>query len=298
MTETQKDRKALQEAALDKIRNGTATAADRLQLFRSMEGFIGTILNKYRSSLRFVADRTGGKQTKISDDLDDLKQSAYIAIMDAAENYDPSEGAEFHTYAALYIHGVCNKYLASQYGVKRGAYERRRSILRYEREYMAEFGKSPTDKEICRHFRFRPKTLEFLRSIGTIVTLDAEVDDGITLADTIADPVTMEDKICDALVDEQVRELLWKFVTELPENERKAVILHYYREIPRNDCAKILGISSNTFNSRLTRAVHHIGSQKHLNKLGRFLPERLHSSAYDRGDSTARTAILALRFQE
>lgn len=80
------------EQLAGKIKAGEKDYA--LQLWQQTERFIGRQAGKY---MRGLATYRGI-------DEEDLKQSGFLALMDAAEHYDPEGGASFVHFLSFYLH--------------------------------------------------------------------------------------------------------------------------------------------------------------------------------------------------
>lgn len=80
-----------------------------------------------------------------------------------------------------------------------------------------------------------------------------EDEDGNTLFDTLADE---SEDACpsDVYEKEELRRVVQSMVQELSEEQRAAVILYYYDELPVNRIAEIQGVSEGTVKSRLNYA--------------------------------------------
>lgn len=286
-------RTELQGALIRKIQDGSATSDDRLQLYRIMERFCESVANKYRYALRV---QEGHKPLE----PDDLLQEAYIALQEAADTFDPKAGASFSKWAAFYLHTAFNRYVASENGINRGVHERQRKIRQFENEYTILNGCKPTDEAICRALGIGHETIQKLRQAGSITSLDKELTEDLTIADTVEDPEDMESKICERMVMEEVRKKLRAYIEELTADEREAVIMYFYKGISVGRCAEFLGISYDRFHRRLQNAIRHVGSSRHKRELGRYLPERIESMAYRRPNpnrwvsSTEKTAIMLI----
>ncbi len=118
--------------------------------------------------------------------IDDMLQSGFIAMMLAANDFDPSKGTKFTTH--------------------------------FDFRLRAEFS-------ICTGYRAKSTWLDPLQ---TAVSLDAPVEDGedATLADFIPDP-----EATDALDNLNIRIGVAEILSELPENQQRAVRDKYWNNI-------------------------------------------------------------------
>ena len=78
-----------------RIKAGENTAANMLQLWEQNKGFIYKIALKYQEY----------------EEIDDLMQQGYLGLYDAIDNYDPSQGVKFITYAGYWIKQSMTRYI-------------------------------------------------------------------------------------------------------------------------------------------------------------------------------------------
>ena len=85
---------------------------------------------------------------------DDLHQVALMAIVHAAERFDPSVGVSFRTFASRTIEGDCKRYLRDRsWNVRppRAMLELALSVRRQQEELAHSLGRPPTVDEIAAH---------------------------------------------------------------------------------------------------------------------------------------------------
>jgi RNA polymerase sigma-70 factor (sigma-E family) len=58
--------------------------------------------------------------------------------------------------------------------------------------------------------------------------------------------------------DPAVRDEMWEALQALPERQRAAVVLRFYRDLSERDVAAMLGISPGAVNSLVVRAMHNL----------------------------------------
>lgn len=85
---------------------------------------------------------------------DDLRQTAMMAIIFAAERYEPGHGASFRTFASRTIEGELKRYLRDRsWAVRppRGRQEMHLHVSRATEELSHQLHRSPTVAEVARH---------------------------------------------------------------------------------------------------------------------------------------------------
>ncbi len=285
-------RQKVQAAMLQKIRDGTATPDDRLELFNAVKSFCWHIINRYKPMLR------------LKDEQDDLEQEAYIAVQDAAATYNPETDRPFSSWLAQYLHKSFCLYVGRQNGHGPSEVNKSLAVRHFEREYMAETGHGPTDKQICHQTGISPETLKILRSTASgPYSLDKPNEDGGTLMDELDDTPesgSLEDRVTDRMLWNEIRKKLAHYVEQLPGPERQSIVLTFYEDLNDNDAAALMGIEPARFRQIRKSAIHHLQTfriKTDLRKLTDDLPDWVGSKAYQRGRSTERTAIYMVEQQ-
>lgn len=277
------DGREKQRALVREIQSGgdnTRTAHEAL--FENVRGFCAQVARKYTAALR------------CPDETDDLLQESYFAMIEAANSFDITGECPFVQWLNLHLHRRFRSYIGQQYGLSSTMIDRRSRIMRFEREFMAKYSREPSSAEICQGLHMKPETVRFLRQIGHEDSLDRPVDleDGtVPLGDLVPDPRSLEDEIVDQITRENVRQLLQTFLLELDETERRAAKLYYVQGRTAVRSAELMQIPLRDFEKIRARMTSKLRNYRHKALLGRWLPERLESSAYGRGKSTERTAL-------
>lgn len=273
-----------------KVRAGTATEADQAELYQKMHGLCYKIAKQYSSFLR------------CPDEVDDLMQEAFFALMEAARAYDPDAGANFLTVSSWYLRRTYENFIGSQTGRSSSVIQKAYAINRFKEKYASEFGCLPADEIICRHFSITPENLQILLYRGKEISLNDAVgdDENIELVELLQSTADVETEVIDKLIAEQVRGTLRRFLDDLPERERRACYMYYIRGWPDRKCAEAFDVSNSRFQQMRQKAVKMLQKSSNLRELGRYLPERIGSAAYKKADrnrwqsSTERAAFMSM----
>ena len=217
------------------------------------------------------------RRYKDVEELDDLRQEAFISIVEAAESW--KGGGLFIYYAAqLITHSVAR-------------YRRENMLVRFPRRqcrmifrYLSMMKEGRTDSEICAALDVTPEKLKTIRQETKLLNLrsisEQTGDEGGTLENTIADD---RDAIGDALntmQHEQLAAALWSEVDQL-EPRHGAVIRERYQEgRTPTECADVIGITPGAVRRLESKALRELGRGDRGQRLRPYWTE---SEAYSAG---------------
>lgn len=275
-----------QEELAERIQAGDATNGERLQLFNSLKRFSHKLARQYQAQLRCEGD------------VEDLIQEAFIAVDAAAHTFDPGKGVKFITWAGFYIRSAYADYIARQSGIGRRVVDQRYLLNKYMKEFADLWGRKPSNDEICRGLKISQEKLFFLLSAGKETSLNDEIDeDGAERAELIPDPHDLETEVIGSLISEEVRGVLRRFINDLPQAEREAVVRCFLQEQHASQAAREMGISVKQFRDHLRKGLTKLRASKYRRELGRYVPEKVGSIPYGRGirDSFSSTELAAIK---
>ena len=260
---------AEQRELLRAVQMGTATDDTILELWESVRLFALYIAGKYKNALR------------TSEEDQDLEQEAFLAMLDAAKTYDLEQSAPFVKYYAFALHTSFSEYVSRQNGIGRGTNERQRKIRRYESEFFQVYGRDPTDREICHRFSISTETLQSLRSRGQVESLDKMKDDADGRAPY--EPATNDDPerlTIRKLEDLEMRQTVRKYVEELPNRERLAIMLYYFDGLTIQKGAAQMEITPSQFLTLRNAALRRLRRGKRAEELRRLIPDVVAAKLY------------------
>ncbi len=179
------------------------------------------------------------KRFKGRGEYDDLMQLGAIGFIKAIQNFDETYGVRFSTYAVPMISGEIKRFLRDDGAVKvsRWAKTLAQKINVFIDEKLKSGEKEPNVDEIAQNFGVEAEQVVFAMDTGHyLLSLSSTVGD---------DDVTLEDKIVgDRSPDEDLDKIMLKdFIEDLPEREKKVIILRYFRDKTQSEIAAELGVS-------------------------------------------------------
>ncbi len=175
-------------------------------------------------------------------DYDDLFQIACMGFLKAIAGFDESFGVKFSTYAVPMIAGEIKRFMRDDGAVKvsRAMKQTAKEINLFIEGYIAERGAQPSVSEIAKKFGLdEAETVFVMGSSKMPVSLygGSEFKDGKEreLIETLPasdDQEEMLDKM-----------LLRGAIEELPERERRIIVLRYFRDMTQSEVAERIGVS-------------------------------------------------------
>ena len=175
--------------------------------------------------------------------VDDLIQAGMIGLLEAARNYDASQGASFVTYAGIRIRGSMLDEIRKGDWAPRSLYRKVREISQTMRQVECEMGRDARDTEVAE--RMNMSLTEYYQvlqdasshqvlSIEDVSTKKADLSDGLTTK--IPGPF-------EELQHDDLRKILAMAIIGLPERERLVMSLYYDEELNLRETGEVLGVS-------------------------------------------------------
>ncbi len=175
-------------------------------------------------------------------DYDDLFQIACMGFLKAIAGFDESFGVKFSTYAVPMIAGEIKRFMRDDGSVKvsRAMKQTAKEINLFIEEYTAKHGKQPAISEVAKNFGLdEAETVFVMGSSKMPLSLygGAEFKDGKEreLIETLPASDDQEE-----MLD---RMLLRGAIDELPERDKKIIVLRYFRDMTQSEVAEKIGVS-------------------------------------------------------
>lgn len=200
----------------------------------------------------FFARRFAGR----GENTEDLIQVATVGLIKAVDRFDLDRGVEFSTFAAPTIIGEVKRHFRDKgwaVRVPRRLQELRLAISKAVSELYQKLGHSPTVAELAVHLKVtEEEILEGLESgqAYTASSLDTPGSDGDGLS--IGEQIGGLDPGIDQI---ELRESLKPLLAQLPEREKKILMMRFFNEMTQSQIAQELGISQMHVSRLLTRTL-------------------------------------------
>jgi RNA polymerase sigma factor FliA len=172
------------------------------------------------------------KKLPPSVDRDDVIGAAELGLVEAAQNFDPSRGVLFKTFAYYRIRGAIYDALRKM-GWLKGEPK-----LRFEagaNEYLKDYTESPAGDRMSPSAAYE----ELHQVTSAVLTSYMLSLDGMN--SEVADPAAVSAE--DALVERGRRQQLKAALSQLPENNRRLIEQYYFQEATLEEIGRGMGLS-------------------------------------------------------
>jgi RNA polymerase sigma factor FliA len=193
-------------------------------------------------------------------DKRDLVNAGVIGLMDAVNNFDPSKGVKFETYAVNRIRGAMLDELRALDWIPRSTRAKSKEIEVAISSLVGRLGRLPNDTEIARELGWEMekyyKTIDQV-SGTTLLSLDEILDSSsggepVRRIDTLSDE---RSTILDSIEKRELLENVVKVLKGLSEQERLTISLYYYEELTLKEIGQVMNISESRVSQIHTSAV-------------------------------------------
>ena len=171
-------------------------------------------------------------------DPDDLYQLGCLGFLKAVKGFDFSYGTCFSTYAVPKIAGEIRRFLRDDGAIKvsRSIREQAQILYAARERLRQELGREPVLSELSQATGLAAEEIaQIEQATDTPESLQLETSDGLTLEGILG---------TDAPEDRMVEQIaLREAIDHLPEKERLAILLRYFKGLTQAQTAKIMKVS-------------------------------------------------------
>lgn len=203
-----------------------------------------------------VAEHIARRFSHRGESQEDLAQVATLGLINAVDRFDPDRGVDFLSYAVPTIMGEVRRHFRDTgWAVRmpRRLQELHLSVSSAIARQSQELGRAPTPSELAAHLQI--STDEVYRGLeagnayrsASLDELLTDTDE-IPLGDAIGDDDT-------ELAEVENREMVRPLLSELPERERRILLLRFFRGMTQTQIAEQVGISQMHVSRLLSRTL-------------------------------------------
>ena len=217
-------------------------------------------IRQYAPLVKYVAGKVAASMPN-SVEFDDLVGFGVFGLLDAIEKFDPEKNVKFKTYAVTRIRGAIFDELRSIDWVPRSVRQKTKEIEEAIVGLEATLGRPATDSEIAGSLGLSEDELlkTMLKISGTSVLSLNDVwysgddSDKISIGDSIESPSSFNP---DASVErEEIKRVIVQAISELPEKEKKVLVLYYYEDLTLKEIGQVLEVTESRVSQLHTKAI-------------------------------------------
>lgn len=176
-------------------------------------------------------------------DVNDLKQSGMVGLLEAANNFDASRGASFKTYAGIRIRGAMLDDIRKHDWTPRSVHHKYRQVTEAINAIEGETGQAACAEEISARVGI---SIDDYHKI----LADSASSRLFSFEETLEEPTLQRKPPSSAtprpdqvLYESQFREQLGGSIDQLPERERLVLSLYYEQELNMKEIGAVLDVS-------------------------------------------------------
>ncbi|WP_318417907.1 RNA polymerase sigma factor FliA [Photobacterium leiognathi] len=175
--------------------------------------------------------------------VEDLIQAGMIGLLEAQQNYDPTKGASFETFAGIRIRGAMLDDIRRGDWVPRSVYKNSRKISEAISHLENELGRDPNDQEIAQYLDMPLEQYhQALNDVncGRLVGISdlGVAEDSVANEESIEENAPFQD-----VADDSFRASLAEAIKTLPEREAFVLSLYYDEELNLKEIGAVIGVS-------------------------------------------------------
>ena len=237
------------------------------QYARDKDPFIREVIaEKYAPLVKYVAGKVAiGLPHNI--EFEDLIGYGVFGLLDSIDKYEPSRGIKFKTYAVTRIRGAIYDELRSIDWVPRSVRQKAKELEKLIGTMENRLGRSVDDEEIANELGVPIDEFhELLMKIsGSSVLSLSDVwylgddNDKISVADTIESPLSLNPDV--QVEREEIQRIIYDVIINLPEKEKKVLILYYYEDLTLKEIGKVLEVTESRVSQLHTKAILRLRSK-------------------------------------
>ncbi|MDR1506074.1 MAG: RNA polymerase sigma factor WhiG [Treponema sp.] len=223
-------------------------------------------IKQYAPLVKYVAGKVAvGMPHNI--EFDDLVGFGVFGLLDAIDKFDPEKNVKFKTYAVTRIRGAIFDELRSIDWVPRSIRQKTREVEEAIGTLEAQLGRTASDQEIAQSLGMDEG--EFVKTMMKIsgtsilslndVWFSGDESDKVSIGDSIESPSSLNP---DVIVEkEEMRRIISDAISELPDKEKKILVLYYYEDLTLREIGQVLEVTESRVSQLHTKAILRLRSK-------------------------------------
>ncbi len=208
----------------------------------------------YVELVKIVAGRLYNSKSRELE-YDDLVSFGIIGLIDAIEKFDVEKNVKFETYANIRIRGAIIDQIRSLDWIPRSARQKYKDMEEAIETLQSHNVGDITDEMIAD--RMDISISEFNRMLGEFTTFSiVSLEEKLT-ENSGFNPVSENEDFNpeDAVMSQDLKNVLGAAIDQLPERERLIISLYYYSELTYKEIAEVLEISESRISQLHSKAI-------------------------------------------
>jgi RNA polymerase sigma factor for flagellar operon FliA len=131
----------------------------------------------------------------------------------------------------------------------------------------AQLGRTASDQEIASAMGLdESEYMKVIQKISgtSIISLNdlwysGDENDKVSIVDSIESPSSLNPDVM--VVNDEIRRVIVEAINELPEKEKKILVLYYYEDLTLKDIGRVLQVTESRVSQLHTKAVLHLRSK-------------------------------------
>lgn len=186
--------------------------------------------------------------------VDDLIQAGMLGLLDAGNQYNPSHGASFETYASIRIRGSMLDDLRRTDWAPKSVHKKTRDLSGAIRQVECETGAAASDREVAEVLGLSMDDyFQLLRdtSVSRMMSVEEMGGGEGDILERIEGHATTP---LAALEEQQFQGHLVEAIGQLPEREKLIMSLYYEQELNLREIGAVLEVSESRVSQLLSQA--------------------------------------------
>jgi RNA polymerase sigma factor for flagellar operon FliA len=195
-------------------------------------------------------------------DMEELISAGTLGLVQAARSFDPARGNEFSTYAYIRVRGAIVDELRRRSFVPVSVHGRIRAVRDAWQACAAEYGRPPTNQELADRAGLSVDDLHRVMEDARnqqFMSIHGLTEDGPALTAML--PCRSEDSPSHAAERRELLERLAQAIRDLPDKERKVILLYYERDLTMKETAAVLEVTESRVSQLHASAVFKLSCQ-------------------------------------
>jgi RNA polymerase sigma factor FliA len=221
-----------------------------------------TLLDQHTVLVKKLAYQLKSKLPS-SVELDDLIQAGMMGLLDAANKYEDSHGAQFETYAAQRIRGAMLDELRSADWLPRSIRKNMREVESAIAQLEQKLGRQPSESEVAKELSLSLEGYyeKLSHCSGHQLVYYEDFQDAENQGEHFLDRfIKDDDNPMQALLESDFKNALIDAIDHLPEREKILMGLYYEQELNLKEIGAIMNVSESRVCQLHTQAVSRLRS--------------------------------------